>query len=42
LGTPQSSRSLRGGLEALELCSVAVRTFFRSIDDCSPAGGPPS
>src|SRR6187431_700443 len=26
-------RSLRGGLEALEMCSVAVRTLFRAIDD---------
>jgi hypothetical protein len=42
VGTPQSSRSLRGGLEALELCSVAVRTFFRSIDDWVRAGMPES
>jgi hypothetical protein len=33
IGKPQSARSLRGGLEALELCSVAVRSLFRSIDD---------
>jgi hypothetical protein len=33
IGKPQSSRSLRGGLEALELCSVAVRSLFRSVDD---------
>jgi Aromatic acid exporter family member 1 len=33
LGTPASTRSLRGGLEALELCSVAVRSLFRAIDD---------
>ena len=33
LGSPQSSRSLRGGLEALEICSVAVRTVFRALDD---------
>ncbi len=33
LGTPESARSLRGGLEALELCSVAVRSLFRSLDD---------
>jgi hypothetical protein len=33
LGTPESARSLRGGLEALELCSVAVRSMFRSLDD---------
>ncbi len=33
LGTPASTRSLRAGLEALELCSVAVRSLFRSIDD---------
>ena len=42
LGTPRSSRSLRGGLDALELCSVAVRTFFRSIDDWVRAGMPES
>ena len=29
LGSPESARSLRGGLEALELCSVAVRSLFR-------------
>jgi hypothetical protein len=33
LGTPESTRSLRGGLEALEMGSVAVRTLFRAIDD---------
>jgi hypothetical protein len=33
LGSPESARSLRAGLEALELCSVAVRSLFRSIDD---------
>ena len=33
LGSPESSRSLRGGLEALEICSVAVRTVFRALDD---------
>ena len=33
LGSPERTRSLRGGLEALEMCSVAVRTLFRSIDD---------
>ena len=33
LGSPESARSLRGGLEALEMCSVAVRSLFRSIDD---------
>jgi Aromatic acid exporter family member 1 len=33
LRSPESTRSLRGGLEALELCSVAVRSMFRSIDD---------
>ena len=33
LGTPRRGRSLRGGLEALELCSVAVRSLLRSIDD---------
>jgi len=42
LSTPQRVRSLRGGLEALELCSVAVRTFFRSIDDWVRAGMPES
>ena len=42
LGSPQSSRSLRGGLEALEICSVAVRTVFRALDDWvreGPGGG---
>jgi hypothetical protein len=33
LGTPESARSLRGGLEALEFCSIAVRSLFRAIDD---------
>src|ERR1700754_2781293 len=33
IGTPESARSLRGGLEALEFCSIAVRSLFRSIDD---------
>jgi Aromatic acid exporter family member 1 len=33
LSSPESTRSLRGGLEALEMCSVAVRSLFRSIDD---------
>jgi hypothetical protein len=33
LGTPETARSLRGGLEDLELCSVAVRSLFRLIDD---------
>jgi hypothetical protein len=42
LSTPQSSRSLRRGLEALELCSVAVRAFVRSIDDWVHAGMPES
>jgi hypothetical protein len=40
LGTPASTRSLRGGLEALELCSVAVRTLFRAVDDWVRAGMP--
>ena len=40
LGTPQSARSLRGGLEALELCSIAVRSLFRSIDDWVRGGMP--
>lgn len=38
LRTPRSGRSLRGGLEALELCSVAVRSLFRSIDDWVHSG----
>jgi hypothetical protein len=38
LGMPRSGRSLRGGLEALELCSVAVRSLFRSIDDWVRSG----
>jgi Aromatic acid exporter family member 1 len=33
LGSLERARSLRGGLEALEMCSVAVRTLFRAIDD---------
>lgn len=40
LRTPRSGRSLRGGLEALELCSVAVRSLFRSIDDWARSGMP--
>lgn len=40
LAVPRSSRSLRGGLEALELCSVAVRSFFRSVDDWVAGGTP--
>jgi Fusaric acid resistance protein-like len=42
LGSPESTRSLRGGLEALELCSVAVRSLFRSLDDWVRAGTPDS
>jgi hypothetical protein len=38
LGTPETARSLRGGLEDLELCSVAVRTLFRTVDDWVRAG----
>jgi Aromatic acid exporter family member 1 len=33
LGDPHSARSLRGGLEALEMCSIAVRGLFRAVDD---------
>ena len=33
LAVPRTERSLRGGLEALELCSIGVRTLFRTIDD---------
>jgi hypothetical protein len=40
LGSPRSARSLRGGLEALELCSVAARSLFRSIDDWVHRGAP--
>lgn len=40
LGAPQSTRNLRAGLEALELCSVAVRTVFRTIDDWVRSGMP--
>jgi len=40
LSTPQRTRSLRGGLETLELCSVAVRSLFRSIDDWVRDGTP--
>ena len=42
LGTPRTVRSLRAGLETLELCSVAVRSLFRSIDDWVRAGTPGS
>ena len=42
LGTPRTVRSLHGGLETLELCSVAVRSLFRSIDDWVRAGTPGS
>src|SRR4051794_20030458 len=40
LGAPRSTRSLRGGLESLELCSVATRTLFRSVHDWGRAGMP--
>jgi hypothetical protein len=40
LGAPRSTRSLRGGLESLELCSVATRTLFRSVHDWVRAGMP--
>jgi hypothetical protein len=33
VGAPRSTRSLRGGLDSLELCSVATRTLFRSLHD---------
>jgi hypothetical protein len=33
LGDTRSARSLRGGLEALEMCSIAVRGLFRAVDD---------
>ena len=33
IGVPQSDRSLRGGLEALEMCSIGVRGLFRAVDD---------
>ena len=42
LSTPQPPRSLRGGLETLELCSVAVRSLFRSIDEWVRDGTPGS
>jgi Fusaric acid resistance protein-like len=42
LRSPESTRSLRGGLEALEMCSVAVRSLFRTIDDWVRAGTPDS
>lgn len=38
LGTPETGTSLRGGLDALEHCSVAVRSLFRSIYDATLAG----
>ena len=33
LGTRSNARSLRGGLESLEMCSIATRALFRSVDD---------
>ena len=42
LSAPQPPRSLRGGLETLELCSVAVRSLFRSIDEWVRDGTPGS
>ena len=33
LGSSDDARSLRGGLEALEMCSIAVRGLFRAVDD---------
>ena len=33
LNKPDSDRSLRGGLESLEMCSIATRALFRSLDD---------
>ena len=38
LTTPYSARSLRGGLEALEICSIAVRGLVRSVDDWVKGG----
>lgn len=38
LGTPDTGTSLRGGLDALEHCSVATRSLFRSIHDATCAG----
>jgi hypothetical protein len=38
LGDPRSARSLRGGLESLEMCSIAVRGLFRAVDDWVRAG----
>jgi hypothetical protein len=40
LATPRTARSLRGGLESLEMCSVSVRGLFRAIDDWVRAGMP--
>jgi fusaric acid resistance family protein len=40
LGAPRSTRSLRGGLDSLELCSVATRTLFRSVHDWVRGGMP--
>jgi hypothetical protein len=40
LGAPRSTRSLRGGLESLELCSIATRTLFRSVHDWVASGMP--
>jgi hypothetical protein len=40
LGAPRSTRSLRDGLEALEMCTVAARSLFRSLDDWVSSGMP--
>jgi hypothetical protein len=40
LGAPRSTRSLRDGLEALEMCSVAARSLFRSLHDWVRSGMP--
>jgi uncharacterized membrane protein YccC len=40
LGAPRSTRSLRDGLEALEMCSVAARSLFRSLHDWVRGGMP--
>jgi uncharacterized membrane protein YccC len=38
LGKPKTGPSLRDGLEALEYCSVSMRTLFRSVHDVAQAG----
>ena len=42
LARPKATRSLRAGLESLEMCSVAVRSLFRTVHDWVRGGMPDS